>query len=201
MFEHRSAIQIQLGAGGRDGSDGRRALRLSEVRGWHLAQLAVFEGCEPEFASAVEPLLGVRLPATAAVAVSARGRIFCTAPDQYWVMSGEVALMAALALAVPPGVGAVTLLSHARVRLAIAGAPARALLAKGIAIDLDPEAFPVGHAVNTGLHHNGVLLEHTTADRYELYVPRAYAVSIWEWLVDAALEFGYDVGAESSPMT
>ena len=201
MFEQRSAIQLQLGAGGRDGSEGQRALRLNEVRGWQLAQLAVFEGCEPEFASAVEPLLGARLPSTAAVAGSARGRIFRTAPDQYWVVSGEAALLAALALAVPPGVGAVTLLSHARVRLAISGAPARALLAKGIAIDLDPEAFPVGHAVSTGLHHNGVLLEHTTADGYELYVPRTYAVSMWEWLVDAALEFGYDVGVESSPTT
>ena len=201
MFEQRSALVQQLAAGGRDGSDGRRALQLSEVRGWELAQLAVFPGCEPPFAAAVEPLVGVRLPSTAAVAVGARGRICRTAPDQYWVMSGDAALMAALAAAVPAAAGTVTPLSHARVRLAVAGAPARALLAKGIALDLDPAVFPVGHAATTGLHHNGVLLEHAAADRYELYVLRTYAVSTWEWLVDAALEFGYDVGVASAPVT
>ena len=199
MFEQRSAIVQQIAAGGRDGSDGRRALRLNEVRGWQLAQIAVFPGCKAEVAAAVESLLGIHLPSTAATTVSGRGRIYRTAPDQYWVVSGEATMLAALALAVPAGVGAVTPLSHARVRLAIVGAPARALLAKEIALDLDPSVFPVGHAVSTGLHHNGVLLEHAAVDCYELYVPRTYAVSTWEWLVDAALEFGYDVGVASAP--
>ncbi len=43
MFEWHSAVgAVSLKSGGRDGASGGRRLRLSEVRGWHLAQLAVF---------------------------------------------------------------------------------------------------------------------------------------------------------------
>jgi sarcosine oxidase subunit gamma len=97
---------------------------------------------------------------------------------------------------VAPTLGTVTPLSHSRVRLAVAGEPVLGLLVKGIALDLHPSVFPIGCAAQTGLHHTGVLLERTAEHRFELYVLRTFAVSIWEWLIDAALPFGYDTSLE-----
>jgi sarcosine oxidase gamma subunit len=57
----------------------------------------------------------------------------------------------------------------------------------------------VGHFAQTGLHHVPVLLERRGEARYELQVPTTWAVSVWEWLTDAALPFGYDIGVDTAP--
>jgi sarcosine oxidase subunit gamma len=193
MFERNSAVAANLAAGGHDGADGRRALAIGEVRGWELVQLGVFAGREVEFANAVGPLLAAPLPQSGAVQSSARARIYSIARDQYWVLSTDAALAEQLAAAIDPAVGTVTSLSHARVRIAIRGAAARAILVKLLTIDVHPDVFRVGEARQTGLHHTGALCERSAADRYDFYVLRTYAASIWECLVDAALEFGYEI--------
>ena len=67
---------------------------------------------------------------------------------------------------------------------------ARACLQRGIALDLHPPVFAVGHFAQTALHHVPVLLERSADLRYELQVPTTWAVSVWEWLSDAVLPFG-----------
>ena len=42
MLERQSAIAYALAKGGHDGADGKRGLRLGELRGWSLTQLAAF---------------------------------------------------------------------------------------------------------------------------------------------------------------
>ena len=42
MAERRSALASVLAKGGRDGADGTRRLRLGEIRGWSLVQVAAF---------------------------------------------------------------------------------------------------------------------------------------------------------------
>jgi sarcosine oxidase subunit gamma len=108
-------------------------------------------------------------------------------------MGADAALAHELTAAVDVSVGSVTALSHGRVRIAIRGAVVRAMLAKLLCIDLNRQVFAVGQAQQTSLHHTGVLCERSAEDRYELYVMRTYAASIWESLVDAALVYGYEI--------
>ncbi len=60
-------------------------------------------------------------------------------------------------------------------------------------------AFPVGSVALTGVHHTPILLYRTTENRFEIFAMRTFALTVFEWLSDAALEFGYifrgDVGA------
>ena len=74
MFERCSPLARQLNAGGRDGLDGRRALILSEVRGWELAQLAAFRGRESALAAAMAPVLAADILAARADTVQRCGR-------------------------------------------------------------------------------------------------------------------------------
>jgi heterotetrameric sarcosine oxidase gamma subunit len=90
----------------------------------------------------------------------------------------------------PGTCGALTELTDARVRLGVSGSGARELLSAGIALDLHPAVFIVGQGAQTGLHHTGIFLERVAEDGYELYVPRTFAATIWEFLVDAALPHG-----------
>ena len=194
MFERCSALPVTLATGGRDGSDGRRALKVGEVRDFTLVQVAALPGALPSFSVAVQVLLG-ELPSSLCKATTARSRLlFKTGPEQYWVVSSaEEEVTGQLQSVVAPEVGAVTSLSHSRTRLFIEGPAARQLLSTGIALDLHSESFPVDAFALTGIHHTPVLLHRAAPDRYELYVLRTFAEWVWEWLTDAALPFGYEV--------
>ncbi len=152
-------------------------------------------------ATAVAPLLGGDALAARAGQVQRSGAVslYRTAPDAYWVVAPEATVISQLLAAVPVTAGAVTPLSHSRVRLLVDGPAARTVLAAGISVDLHPRSFAVGAFVQTALHHTGVLLERCAQDRYELYVPRTFALSIWEWLIDAALPVGYEIATPAGP--
>jgi heterotetrameric sarcosine oxidase gamma subunit len=197
MFEWHSALAERANAGGRDGARGGRQLRLTEVRGWHLAQLATFPDQHAKFQECVRTLSGADLPAELYRGVTHNeSRLVRITAQQYWWISVSSAPLLRLARELPPTAGTVTVLTASRVRIRITGPAARDLLAKGIALDLHPAVFQVGCSAQTGLHHTGVFLERVGEDDYEIYVPCSYAAWIWEWLVDAALPFGYDTVIE-----
>jgi methylglutamate dehydrogenase subunit D len=193
MLERRSALAGALETGG---AGDERRLALGEVRGRSLVQVAAFASTLADLASAAEPLLGTALPARIGESVAAGSRrLFKTGPEQFWIVGPEADdLASSLAAALRPDVGAVTPLSHSRTRIFVEGPAARELLAKGIPLDLHLDVFRVDDFALTGLHHTPVLLHRSAPDRYELYAMRTFALSVWDWLTDAALPFGYEVG-------
>ncbi len=195
MFERRSAIASALARGGRDGADGGRRLRLGERRGWSLTQIAGFPDTIAELGQAAARILGAPLPEEIGEIVAADGRqLLKTGPEQFWILASELEDVAGrLQAAIAPAIGSVTPLSHSRTCITVEGAAARELLAMGIPLDLHPEAFRVGRFAQTGLHHTPVLLLRAGEDRYEIFALRTFALSVWDWLADAALPLGYDV--------
>ena len=157
-------------------------LQMNEARGFSLVQTAVFsKAAEKEIAN-----ITGRLPARVGIALEGNGRtLMRVGPKQFWFIGpAEDDLPAKL-----NGHCAVTPLSHSRTRIILDGAPARAVLAKGIPLDFHEAAFKPGHFAMTGLHHTPVLVHCVSRNRFELYALRTFAVSIWERLTDAALEF------------
>ena len=198
QLSRQSALAAVLTQPGRSGSDGNRALRLGEVRGWNLVQVAAFGSTAAELERIVSAALGVAsLPATIGMAGEAGARrIFRTGPAHFWVTAPAADNLAArLQEVVPAAMGAVTPLSHSRTRIFIEGEPAREVLARSIPLDFHPAAFVVGQFALTGIHHTPVLVHRSGEQRYEVYAMRTFALSVWEWLADAALPFGYEVVA------
>ncbi len=83
----------------------------------------------------------------------------------------------------------VTPLSSSRTRIEITGAPVRDVLAKCAAIDFHKSAFKAGSFAMTGMHHVPVLIHCGAGEIFHLYVLRTFALSIWDHVTDAALEF------------
>ncbi|HVC02328.1 MAG TPA: sarcosine oxidase subunit gamma family protein [Steroidobacteraceae bacterium] len=194
MFEQRSPLATHLAAGGRDGAGGGRGLRIGEVRGFQLLQIGVLRGSGAALGAAIEAACGCAPPDSARlVSVCGAHRLYRIAADQFWIASADPQLPPALERLVTPQLGTLTVLTHARIRLAIEGAAAAALLAKLVTVDLRPKALPVGAFAQTAVHHAGVLLEHGGVQRYELYVLHTYAASTWDWILDAAMPYGYDL--------
>lgn len=199
MFESSSPLEGRLALGGRDGADGRRSLRVTLLRGWHLTQLGVFGGGASVLSPLVRSITGAALPdANDEVTVSGPHRLYRIALDQYWVISLEEGTGRALEQAVPPHAGTVTVLSAGRQCLRLEGAAARDVLAHHIALDFDLTQFPSGRFAQTGFDHAGVLLDRRGSEHFELYMLSTFAASSWDVLIDTALPYGYDVGVESA---
>ncbi|MDD9810972.1 MAG: hypothetical protein OXU71_04540 [Gammaproteobacteria bacterium] len=97
-------------------------------------------------------------------------------------------LIGAAAPDIGPQQGAVLDLSHARTRLRIAGPRAAEFLNRHLPLDLRAAAFPEGAVASSQLHHVGVTLWRSRRG-YELFIPRGYALSVWEVLLQTAAQF------------
>jgi heterotetrameric sarcosine oxidase gamma subunit len=90
----------------------------------------------------------------------------------------------------------VTDLSQARTVLRIGGGRARDVLAKGCALDLHSGVFPVGSCAATSVVGlAAVLVAVDDAPTYDLHVARTYGLYVWEWICEAAAEYGYSTAS------
>lgn len=78
------------------------------------------------------------------------------------------------------------------------GRAARAALAKGVPVDLHPEAFTDDVAV-TVIAHIDAIVWRTSQDRFAIAVLRSYAGSFWHWLSASAAEFGLTATTPITP--
>ena len=166
-------------------------VEITEVRGWHLAHLTAFGSQREEFHKRLTEAFWVEPPIACYRSITlGAARLVRLSRDQYWWIESDDMAMRRFAEDLPSSAGAVTFLSAGRVRLRLRGDSARHVLAKGVAIDLDPQQFAVGHSAQTGLHHTGIYLERVAVETFELFVQRTFATSILEWLKDASLADG-----------
>ena len=106
------------------------------------------------------------------------------------VATGDAARLVDLLQAELGGLASILDQSDGQVAIGLAGGGVRAMLAKGCALDLHPDSFKPGEATVTLFGHVPVQLTRTSADDYEILVPRSYAASTWEALREMAAEFG-----------
>jgi heterotetrameric sarcosine oxidase gamma subunit len=143
-------------------------LVLGEAPGFELTQLAGEE-------KALKRALG-DLPDFGQAIGTKDQTVMRISPSQVWVLGN---------LPKTNGLHA-TPLSSSRTRIAVEGEKARALLLACAAVDFDASTFKSGHFVMTGIHHTPVLIHCRKPNQFHIYAMRSFALSVWEWLVDAA---------------
>lgn len=79
--------------------------------------------------------------------------------------------------------------SDSRVLLQISGPNVRKILAKCVAVDLHSDAFPIGASANMLCCHVAANLARTGADTFEITVPRSFAGSVFEEMMEMGREF------------
>jgi sarcosine oxidase subunit gamma len=180
------------------GPKGEPGLRLWERAGVVIWQIAAWREADvPPVRSTLRKSLRVALPNQANGAASAGGpTAIWIAPRRLWLVA--TAQDAGSLAGLPDLVGgraAVTDLSHARVVLRLSGPEARTALAKLCRIDLHPKAFAPGRTAQTPLGQVPALIHCVDeAPTFDLYLPRSLARSATEMLIDAAAEFGLEIG-------
>ena len=149
---------------------GGPALRLNERRGLKLVELAAWGDT------------GVELPGPGQAMALEAGAALWIGPDRWWLIDAPD---------LTTGNAAVVDQSHGYACMRIIGAPVREMLAKGCPLDLGSVAD--GSVAGTRLGPFEVRMHILQATAIDLYVARSYAQACWEWLAEAAGEYGYEV--------
>ena len=198
MPEERSALQavIKPGRFGVPVADGP-LVTMREARGLTIVEVGGWPDTFPGVVAELAALIRCPVPEGFGVAsANAKATAFWTGPERLWVVTPEGAVGERLASAFDDARAVCVDLTHGRTILRIAGPKSRALLAKGLPIDLHPREFPAGGVALGAIHHIGVAVHlRDTADgtTFDLYVGRSHALCLWEWLAESAAEFGYEV--------
>ena len=176
--------------------EGEPSLVITELTGLGLATVACRKGQASALSAAVRKAYGVDLPASSRVAPGAAVSFIGYGPEQ-WLAVSEALAKEALAgelAAKLQGLASVSDQSGGRTVLRVSGNRARDVLAKGLPLDLDPRAFPLGSAATSAISHIGVQLWQADDTRsYDLAIFRSLSESFWRWLTASAAEFGYEV--------
>lgn len=89
--------------------------------------------------------------------------------------------------------GAIIDVSHGRTVIRIAGPNARNVLMKGAPLDFHPKVFTPGRVAQSAISQCGVVLMCVADEAFDLYVFRGFGEHMWEWVNDAAAEYGCTV--------
>ena len=159
------------------------SVALAELAGLALVSAAVPQGGDAAFAAALAEGIGASRPATGESAPGDRfgARILGMQPDQLFILfeppdPDRAAETVAEALG-PAAYVTDQSDSWAMLRIAGAGAGARAALERICMLDLDEDAFPQGKVARTVMEHLAVIVLRDGPDSFLLMSPRSSARS------------------------
>ena len=175
---------------------GEPGVVIAERSGLGLATVAARKGQPEALKAAVVSLHGVELPDRSRVVHGPQVSFVGYGPGQWLAVSetlGGDALARDLAQRLE-GLASISDQSGGRTVLRLSGPRARDVLAKGLPIDLHPNAFGPGSAATSTISLMGVQLwQVDDLPTYDIALFRSLSASFWRWLTASAAEFGYEV--------
>jgi heterotetrameric sarcosine oxidase gamma subunit len=190
-----SSLQIQHAYGvplpGRFGrQDGDPGVRVEVHGALSICTIQPFRGRRAACAAALKNAIEFDLPATGRSNGKGRDMLAWSGPDMFVAISADPTLAERLRKALG-GNAAIVDQSDGKVLFRVSGRDARALLEKGVTVDLHPRAFAAGHVALTLLSHlSAQIIQCDDAPTYEIVLSRAFAADFWHWLEESAGEFG-----------
>lgn len=169
---------------------------LSEVSNFALASITAFKNQEVALSNLIKVHFKTDLP-KATKTTTVDGVTFISIAPSQWLAFAESRKAKEFVSTLESVLGAFAAVvdqSDARAVIEISGSKAREALAKGISIDLHPQAFGVGDSASTLAVQLWITLWQTElAPTYRIAVFRAFGSSVLEWLVNSSAEFGCQI--------
>lgn len=193
MLEKISALasHYHTGTAGDVGADGP-GVTLREIRDAGLWQISGWPGTMEAVGEQLVAIVGAEAaPGPLKSAAGSKGTLIRVQPFVWWLTRASEQT-AKEATAIDAELGTALDLSHSRTVIRIEGPRARDLLNRGLSTDLRPASFPDGSFAGGAIHQVGVHLHHRDSG-YDLYIPRGFAVTLWEFLTETATQWGYEV--------
>ncbi|MBL8836130.1 MAG: sarcosine oxidase subunit gamma [Alphaproteobacteria bacterium] len=174
---------------GHHGPAERTGATLRERRA-ALLELSARRGRAGDVAAFLREAAGLDLPPPGRAISGAEAAALWIAPATV-LLVGAAAALEPVRARVPREIATALDQSFGYAILRLAGAAARAVLAKGCRVDLDPGAFAPGQVARTIVAQVPTILHQAdAAPTFELIVPASLARSFADFLIEAAAEFG-----------
>ena len=171
---------------GPHGAPGEAGVTLQDMGELVLHQIAAWADTLEEVGAIAAQTVGAgNAPGPCQSSTGSSGSLLRIEPLKWWVFG-------AAAPEIDPQKGASLDLSHSRTHIRVGGPDATEFLNRHLSLDLREQSFPVGAVGSTPVHHVGVTLWRS-ADGYELFLPRGFALSLWEGLTESAEQFGLQI--------
>ena len=171
---------------GRHGLDGQAGVILCDVPDLLLQQVSAWPETLAQVGAEVAQTVGLATaPGPGQASAGSAGTLLRVEPLKWWLYGTTLA-------DISPDVGCLLDLSHARTHVRVCGPDAATCLNRHLPVDLRDGACPVGSVVSTALHHVAVALWRSEHG-FELFLPRGFALSCWEVLLETAEQFGVEV--------
>ena len=168
---------------------------LQEQLPVNLTQLAGWPDSFGAICESIGARLGLRVPADCLSVITHEDvSIFRVGPSRLWfVCKASSARLLDFIATLDAKAAVATDIGHSRTVLRISGPEARTVLNRGLPIDLDNGTFPEGVFVQSVIHHMPVLVYRPPSPDgavFQVFVSREYAVTFWQWLIEAAAPLG-----------
>ena len=173
---------------GHHGDPDRAGVMLQEMPELVLHQVAVWQDSIAQVGKDLAQLVGAGAAAGPGRGVTGTsGSILRIEPMKWWLFGVEAPELDA-------ELGMTLDLSHSRTHVRVSGDDATAFLNRHFPVDLREISFPMGGVAASATHHVGCTLWRSEHG-YELFMPRGFALSLWEGFVESAAQFGLEIGA------
>ncbi len=171
---------------GKYSTNEKQSLTFKELKSLEILQIA----CWPDKIDDLNNLLTKKLtikniPSFNKGIVFENKSLWRMEPLKWWLFNKEIKISDQIATTLD--------ISHSFTSIEIKGDNSTLFLNRHLPIDLRTKNFPNLSSASTAIHHVSVKLLKISSNIYCLYIPRGFALSIWEILLETADQFGYEV--------
>ena len=201
VWKAHSPLQSRLVPGRFGASLAQPGIRLTDIRAFSLVQIMARRGQWDATTRAAKTCFGIEAPDRPKAVVGRKALLLWSGPDQFLALASQAGEAGSFETLRQAFAGAASLSdqSDARAFIRITGSRVRDVLAKLSSLDLSDTAFSIGWAAATLIDHTSVNLWRTDDTPAELpvfgiLVLTSFAESLWQTFLDAAAEYGVDIG-------
>ncbi|PPR46818.1 MAG: hypothetical protein CFH19_00930 [Alphaproteobacteria bacterium MarineAlpha5_Bin9] len=185
MFKRYSALDSNYFTGSYPFNN-KINVSFKEYNNLNLQQIACWPNTLPNFESFVIDELNLsNLPGFNKGIINKEFSLWRMEPLKWWLLNKNIFLSENL--------GSTLDMSHAFTCLIISGNEATSLLNRHIPIDLRENILSHTSSVSSSIHHVSIKLIKFSNNNYYLFIPRGFALSIWEILINSSKQFGYEI--------
>ena len=171
---------------GKYSTNEKQSLTFKELKSLEILQIACWPDKIDELNNLLTKKLSIKnIPIFNKGIVFENKSLWRMEPLKWWLFNKEIEVSEQIATILD--------MSHAFIGIEIKGDNSSLFLNRHIPVDLRAKNFPDLSSASTAIHHVSVKLFKISSNNYCLYIPRGFALSIWEILLETADQFGYEV--------
>ena len=185
MDKRSSALESNYPVG-INAANNESRLQLSEIKNLQLTQVAAWPESINKVGSNIANHLNFSEYAPPNKAIVNNSVVMMRIePLKWWIIGSDVPMLSS-------NEGTSLDLSHSLTHLEISGPSTSLFLNRHLPIDLREKYFPVNSVASSAIHHVSVKLWRSDTG-YHLFIPRGFALSLWEIFLKTASQFGYEI--------